>query len=555
MTVTTTTNVVSYPGNGSTQTFAYTFKIFNDSDLVVKLVDDTSKVETLQVLTTDYTVTNAGNVNGGNVVFVVAPASGKTVLIQREVPFTQETDYVANDPFPAESHESALDKLTILAQQVNANDDTSLKIPDSDLAISPQPTRTIPSATSRANGLLSFDGNGNVTTVPLSTSTTETTLTKQDFTGTGSQVSFTLSTTPDAAGVGLMIFIDGVYQERGPSNYTISGDVITFQEAPPLNSTIQVLNFTLKDLGVITANASAITQNHANDGSTPAARRLGGDVQSALEFIYDNVFEPAKVTFTSIYPFKIEPTNGGSLLINTDTFGVSNNSVRVDLKTGLTNAFNFRQSGAPYLTFNTASEQVELDKPLYVKNGATFATGGVQFSSGVSVGVQDVLSVTGRTAFSGDTQSRGDGFTAAGSLHKTSIMRHGDIIITRIFVDITGLQSGAAGNTIIGGFGLANSHIGSISPALMGTIFYSTIRCVESATGGDTNIDLYESSDGTQSQGAVITGTPLNTSLTAVAGNSAITGNPTETLYLVGAGSTSTAYNSGQFLIEMYAYA
>lgn len=46
-----------------------------------------------------------------------APMTGAQIIINRVVPVTQETDYVANDPFPAESHERALDKLTMLVQQ------------------------------------------------------------------------------------------------------------------------------------------------------------------------------------------------------------------------------------------------------------------------------------------------------------------------------------------------------------------------------------------------------------------------------------------------------
>lgn len=40
------------------------------------------------------------------------------MLIVRDVPATQAIDYLANDAFPAETHEKGLDKLTVLAQQL-----------------------------------------------------------------------------------------------------------------------------------------------------------------------------------------------------------------------------------------------------------------------------------------------------------------------------------------------------------------------------------------------------------------------------------------------------
>jgi hypothetical protein len=59
----------------------------------------------------------------------------------------------------------------------------------------------------------------------------------QNFTGTGSQTVFTLS----AASLGenfTFVYINGVYQQK--NTYSIAGAVITFSEAPPVTSTIEV---------------------------------------------------------------------------------------------------------------------------------------------------------------------------------------------------------------------------------------------------------------------------------------------------------------------------
>jgi len=156
MTVSSTTTKNSYSGDGSTTTFAYAFKIFADADLTV-ILRSAAGTETVQTLTTNYTVTNAGNANGGNVEFVTAPASGVTVVIRRNMAQTQSTDYTANDPFPAESHEDALDRLTFIAQQQQEELDRSIKLSRTNTMTS---TEFTVGATDRANKILAFDGNG-----------------------------------------------------------------------------------------------------------------------------------------------------------------------------------------------------------------------------------------------------------------------------------------------------------------------------------------------------------------------------------------------------------
>lgn len=118
MTVSSTTTKVTYSGDGSTLVFPYTFKIFAASDLVVTQVDS-SDVETVLVLNSQYTVSGVGDAGGGNVTLTItAPSATDTLVIQRVLSITQGTDYVENDPFPANSHENALDRLTFICQQL-----------------------------------------------------------------------------------------------------------------------------------------------------------------------------------------------------------------------------------------------------------------------------------------------------------------------------------------------------------------------------------------------------------------------------------------------------
>jgi hypothetical protein len=156
MTVSSTTTKNSYSGNGSTTTFAYGFKIFANTDLTV-ILRSALGAETVQTLTTHYTVSNVGVDGGGNVVFVAAPASGVTVVIRRNMALTQSTDYVANDPFPAATHEDALDRLTFISQQIQEEVNRSIKLSRTNTMTS---TEFTTSAADRANKILAFDTSG-----------------------------------------------------------------------------------------------------------------------------------------------------------------------------------------------------------------------------------------------------------------------------------------------------------------------------------------------------------------------------------------------------------
>lgn len=137
MTISTTTSRISYSGNGVTTVFAFPYRFLENADLTVVLVSSAG-VETTKMLTTDYTVTGADEDAGGTVTMLVAPASGERLVILREMDLTQETDYISGDPFPAESHERALDRLTMISQQIQEQVDRSLTIPLDDAGFSGQ---------------------------------------------------------------------------------------------------------------------------------------------------------------------------------------------------------------------------------------------------------------------------------------------------------------------------------------------------------------------------------------------------------------------------------
>jgi hypothetical protein len=158
MTVSSSTNRVSYAGNGSTTVFPYTYKIFDQDDLTV-ILRAANGTETTKTITSDYTVSGVGNAGGGNVTMLTAPASGETLVILREQDLIQELDIVPNDPFPADSLEGALDKLTFMVQQHEETLGRTIKASRTNTITGAEFTIL---AADRANKVFAFDSAGDV---------------------------------------------------------------------------------------------------------------------------------------------------------------------------------------------------------------------------------------------------------------------------------------------------------------------------------------------------------------------------------------------------------
>ena len=146
MTVSTTSNQISHIGDAVTTIFPYDFLVFEEGHLNV-LFDGELQVG-------GFTISGLNQQNGGDVTFDVAPATGIDIDIIRLVPLTQEIDYTAFDPFPAETHERGLDLGVMRDQQSEAGTDRSLHIPvDDPLSIITE----FPNAATRADHTIFLD--------------------------------------------------------------------------------------------------------------------------------------------------------------------------------------------------------------------------------------------------------------------------------------------------------------------------------------------------------------------------------------------------------------
>lgn len=147
-------------GDDVTTTLPFAFKVFTDADLLVVRTDEDGVDETL-TLNSDYTVTRNANQNtnpGGEVELADPLASDFSVVITTDIAATQGASIPNNSAFFATIVENALDKLTILYQQLSARTAKALRFPVSDGITLSQ--STLPGVAERAGSYLAFDAGG-----------------------------------------------------------------------------------------------------------------------------------------------------------------------------------------------------------------------------------------------------------------------------------------------------------------------------------------------------------------------------------------------------------
>lgn len=109
MTVQDVTNTIDYIGDGFQTSFAFVFR-----------ADDTTWID-LNFTTDLLSITlnaDQDSAPGGSVEYSVAPPNLQLIRITRITPQDQDLDYTRYDAFDSESHEDALDKLTMQVQDL-----------------------------------------------------------------------------------------------------------------------------------------------------------------------------------------------------------------------------------------------------------------------------------------------------------------------------------------------------------------------------------------------------------------------------------------------------
>lgn len=125
MTVYTLTSEVTHSGDGSNTAFPFSFVIQSTDNLQIYKISS-SGVETLLAKDVDYsvTLTEIRFPTTGSITYPLsgsALAASEKIRIERVLTVTQETDFENQDGFYPELHENALDKLTMLIQQLSSD--------------------------------------------------------------------------------------------------------------------------------------------------------------------------------------------------------------------------------------------------------------------------------------------------------------------------------------------------------------------------------------------------------------------------------------------------
>ena len=238
MSLTQTSTRFDYIATANQTAFVYDWKILVSTDIAV--------VKNNVLLSTGlYSVSGVGNTTGGNVTLNTGATAGDKVSVFLAMPITRSTNYSNSGSFLASTVNNDFDKVYSAAIQNSNTRFVKLNTLDQPMIYQNSPQTvdmTLPLASVRAGKIFGFDINtGNPEMLDYSVGGTNVQiLTIDEFTGTGSQTAFTLTDAPTSNRL-LQISIDGLMQQV--SSYSLSGLIVTFSEAPPLNSKIEVRKF------------------------------------------------------------------------------------------------------------------------------------------------------------------------------------------------------------------------------------------------------------------------------------------------------------------------
>lgn len=274
------TRRVVYTGSAGLGLYAFSFEIIAQADVGVYFN------QTALTLSSDYTVTINANgtgsvtiITGGNV--PSTPTANDTIIIIGSRDIERTTDFVTAGDLLASSLNEQLDSNIIFEQQIDERVDRSIKFPVFDSFTG---DNVLPAAATRADKILKFDNAGNVAvesaSALVSGAVVGANFTNNTFTGNGSQTAFT-TTVQAGSKNNAQVYIDGVYQLK--SSFSVSGTTLTFTEAPPLNSQIEVIIG--KAIDTLDADSGNINYNQGGTGAqTRTVESKLQDVVSVKDF-------------------------------------------------------------------------------------------------------------------------------------------------------------------------------------------------------------------------------------------------------------------------------
>lgn len=303
-----------YAGAGTTGPFTVDFRFLADSHLRV-IKTSAANVDTDLALTTDYTVSGAG-AEAGAVTTIVAVPVGESITIIRDVPFTQDADYVNNDAFPAESHEQALDLLTMQTQQVKEVQGRAIALPPTANSDAISTELPLPVANNILGWNSAADGLANVDPSSLAGIISFGSFIPESFNGTGAQLDFPLTENPLIVG-NMDVSVAGVTQ-RGYIDFTlVPPNILRFTVAPPVG---------VKNIYIRYGQAISAGEATAVAGQTPFGTTVIQAVSADSAGLVDKV---SAQTISGIKTFSTRPIIGTAALGTNDTSAASTGFVQL----------------------------------------------------------------------------------------------------------------------------------------------------------------------------------------------------------------------------------
>jgi len=233
MTVLDNTPRDQYTATGGQVAFSYTFEIAAEGDIAVL---QNGVLLSLGTGAGEYAVTGVGSDTGGVVTLVTGATAGDIITLYRDMALERLTSYTNGGDFLAADVNNDYDRLWLALQQNTGTSNRALVAPNTD------PTNinmTIPDKATRLDKFLKFNATtGNPEVTDAAGLYTSAGINNYNFTGNGSTTAFTLGIEPGSEN-NTQVYIDGVYQEKG--TYTVSGTTLTFSQAPPNLSGIEVM--------------------------------------------------------------------------------------------------------------------------------------------------------------------------------------------------------------------------------------------------------------------------------------------------------------------------
>ena len=225
MTVTAATTRDDFIASSGQTVFPYTFTALAEGD--IKVLQNGVALS----LGSKYTLSGIGSY-GGNVTLTTGATLNDKISVYLDMDLARTTNYQNSGDFLALDVNGDFDALWLALQQGITSTDRSVRMPNADPSTI---NMVLPVAATRANKLLTFDSAGAVFVKDYVEGELKT-LDVNVFTGNGTTTTFTLTSAPTSPSL-LQITIDGIMQQV--SSYTVSGNNLTFYEAPPLNASVE----------------------------------------------------------------------------------------------------------------------------------------------------------------------------------------------------------------------------------------------------------------------------------------------------------------------------